>query len=380
MDLSLSEEQRLLKASAERFAADDYGFERRREIMRSTQGMSDDVWRQFADFGWLGTLVPERCGGLGMRLADMLVLGQALAPALVVEPLGTVGVLAATVTRRCAPEPQAGELLPRLVSGDWRATVAMYEPGSRYNLACVETTAARKGPGFVLNGQKCVVAALPQVDEVLVVARESGGTRDRGGISLFRVSRNAPGVSVIDYETVEGGRAGELRLENVEVPAAARWDGADDTLAEIERAADLMAAYTCADAVGAMQSALRLTAEYLRNRKQFGQPLGAFQALQHRMADMYIAEQRAVSALTMLMLQVDASEGADLSQLVSAAKAQIGRCGHFVAQQAVQLHGGIGVTDEYVIGHYLRRITGFEAAYGDTAWHLQRYARLSEVA
>lgn len=377
MSFVLTEDQQLLRESAERFVAEHYAFERRNAIVASEPGCDEEVWRAFADLGWLGMTVPERFGGLGVSQADRLVLFEALGRALIVEPLIPSAVLAPELIARSANDEQCEQMLGDTAAGRWRATVAFLEPGGRHNPALVSTRAERTARGYALSGAKSAVLGAPQAHAIVVSARTAGDARDRAGVSLFVVPREARGLKLRAFGTIDGARAAEVVLESVEVGEEARLGAEGEGLEPLEHAVDLAAAAACAEALGAIRALNSITAEYLRTRRQFGQPLGAFQALQHRMADMRIAEQRVTSLLAILRLKLDAADARARQRIVSAAKAQVGRCGRYVGQQAVQLHGGIGVSEELIVGHYFRRLTAIEASYGDTAWHLERVATSS---
>jgi hypothetical protein len=371
----LTDDQRLLRESAERFATGSYSFEHRRGIVALEHGFHEPTWRRYAEYGWLGLRIPEEHGGLGLPARDLLVLLETLGAAMPVEPLIPAAVLVPELLVRIAPRASRATRLARLAAGDWRASAALDETDARFNLERIATRAVRDGDGWRLSGRKAVVLGAPVAHEHLVLARTSGAPGDASGLALFAVPRGARGLGERVSRTVDGGACAELELDGVTVGPEEAWTS-PATLDAVQAAVDLAAAAACADAVGALRAAVRVTAVYLRQRQQFGQPIGAFQALQHRMADMYIAERRAVSILSMLAVAIDAPEGPARRRAVSAAKAQVGRCGRYIAQQAIQLHGGIGVTDEYVVGHCLRRMIAFESSWGHTEDHLARFIAL----
>lgn len=357
-----------------RFVSKYYSFEHRRTIVNASPGYDVEAWKQFADLGWLAINVPEDCEGLGGSHADLLVLSQALAPALIVEPWSTTAVIATELIKKLGSTHQRDACLPPIAAGSARWAVAWMEPSSRYGIRRIGTTARRTKTGWTLSGTKIPVQYLPLADHILVSARVLD---EQEKIGLFVVEPAATGVAIRPFETIDGQRGGELILSEVAISTeAALGDGSDATGA-LEQALDLAAAVSCAEAVGAMRCVNQLTTDYLRSRKQFGEPIGKFQALQHRLANMYMAEQRSISAVTMLQYALQNSSPQEREYAVSAAKVQIDKCARYIGQQAIQLHGGIGITDEYIVSHYFKRLTGIGSQYGDLNFHLDRLARLS---
>lgn len=375
MDFSLTEEQRLLQESVQRFVQDSYSFEQRRAIMANhPEGFSREVWSQFAEMGWLALPFDEADGGLGGGPVDMLVMLEALGEGLVVEPLVATVLLAGRALAQAGDDTQKAEWLAALMEGRLLAALAVYERRGRHAPDWVETRAARIGDSWRLDGAKSAVLHGACADLLLVSARTAGSPEEPKGISLFAIPADTPGVARTPWQTIDGLQACELTLEAVKLPAEALVGEQDDGLWQVEAVLDEAAAALCAEAVGAMSALTRITADYLRQRKQFGQPLAAFQVLQHRMADMSMETERARSLAILAALHARSEDTATRERAVSAAKFQAGRSGRFVGQQAVQLHGGIGISDELSVGHYFKRLTALDARLGSADWHLTRFA------
>jgi alkylation response protein AidB-like acyl-CoA dehydrogenase len=368
MDFSYTEEQILLRNSVAGYLTGRYGFEAWRKFTRSGEGRDPAHWRQFAELGLLAAPLPEEFGGLGGGPVDVMVVMEEFGKALVVEPYVPTVVVAGGAIARAGSPAQKQEWLPKVADGTAIFAFAFAEPTGRYNLADLRTAAKKQGDGYVLNGHKAVVIGAPWADMLLVTARTAGGVRDAKGVGLFLVERKAKGVSARDFSTVDGARASEITFENV--PAAA-LGSPDDGLPLIERACDEAIAAHCAEAVGCMKVLLDSTVAYSKSRKQFGLAIGKFQALQHRMVDMFVHNEQAVSATLMATLKLDTPGRA---KAVSAAKVQTGKAGRFVGQQAIQIHGGMGMTDELDIGHYFKRVTMIDTLYGNMDHHLKRFA------
>jgi hypothetical protein len=294
--------------------------------------------------------------------------------ALVVEPFVPTVVIGGGLVSRAGTDAQKQEWLGRIAGGDAIVAFAFAEPHGRYNLADLTTTAKKSGGGYVLSGQKVVVLGGPWADALIVTARTSGGQRDAKGVSIFIVDKKAKGIAARDYPTVDGQQASEISFENVEVPASALIGLADEGLPLVEQAVDEAMAAHCAEACGAMKVLVDATVEYSKTRKQFGVPLAKFQVLQHRMVDMFMNHEQSVSIALMATLKL--GDAAERAKAVAAAKVHIGRAGRFVGQQAVQIHGGMGMTDELNVGHYFKRVTMIDTLYGNIDHHLKRYAAL----
>ncbi|MEW5890958.1 MAG: acyl-CoA dehydrogenase family protein [Pseudomonadota bacterium] len=374
MDFNFTEEQSALQDTLRRFIAKDYGFERRRELACSELGFSRDTWRQFADLGLLALPFPEEYGGMGGNAVDTMIVMEAFGRGLVLEPYLATVVLCGSLVRDSGSEMQKKTILPAIAGGELLMALAHYEPGTRYELNHVQTTARPDAAGWVIDGAKSVVLGGPWADRLIVSARTSGDARDDAGISLFLVDRNAAGVALRAYPTQDGQRAAEITFTRVKAGADALLGAQGQGLAALARALDYGIAALCAEAVGAMAALNEATLEYLKTRKQFGQPIGKFQALQHRMADMLIAAEQARSMMYLASVKADSLDAAERSRNLSAAKAYVGQSARFVGQQAVQLHGGMGVTDELNVSHYFKRLTMINATFGDADHHLGRFS------
>ena len=373
MDFNYSDEQKLLIDSVERFVKDDYDFDTRRAIVKSEAGFRRDLWQQFGELGWLAVPFSEEDGGLGGTPVETMIIMESFGKGLVVEPYLSTVVMAGGLLKLGGTAAQKEAILPDLMAGSLIVAVGYAEPTSRFNLADVSTTATASGDGYVLKGHKSVVLHGPMADKLIVSARTSGGQRDAEGITLFLVDAGAAGVSRQDYPTVDGLRASEVILDNVQVSAGDIVGPLGGGLALLDQVVDEAIAAICAEAVGAMEVLHKATLEYCRTRVQFGQPIGRFQVIQHRLVDMYMAYEQAKSMAIMANLKLDA-EPAERRRAVSAAKVQIGKSARLVGQQAVQLHGGMGMTDELNVGHYFKRLTMIENLFGNTDFHLKRYA------
>lgn len=375
MDFDLSEEQRLLKESVGQMLADTYSFAARKSSTTHALGYNPEVWRRFAELGLFAVPFAEADGGIGGGPVEIMIVMDAIGRSLVVEPYLAQIVLAGGVIRHAASPSQRAAWLPDLISGTTRYAFAHPERASRYDLEVCETRAEHVGGDWLITGAKTLVQGGDSADQIIVSARTAGTARDRSGIALFRVSANAQGISRRGYPTQDGARAAEITLEKVHVAAGDAIGDPSAGLAVIERVTDEGLAAVCAEAVGAMDEMLRLTVDYLKTRKQFGTTIGSFQALQHRASDMFVATEQARSMAMLAAMMVEEPDPSERAKALAAAKVQIGRSGKFVSQQAVQLHGGVGVTMEYAIGHYMKRIAMIEPLFGDADHHLGRLAR-----
>jgi pimeloyl-CoA dehydrogenase small subunit len=376
MDFDYSEDQVLLQASVQRFVQNAYSFEQRRKIVATDEGYLASNWKQFAELGWLGMPFPEDFGGFGGTPVETMIVMEAFGGGLVAEPYLPTVVLGGGAVLHGGSEAQKQEILPAVAEGDLKLALGFVERQSRYNLADVETKASKAGGGWVLEGMKGVVFGAPAADRLIVSARTAGGSRDADGITLFLVDKAAEGVRVRGYPTADGLRAGEVHLDKVKLPADAVIGEVDGGLPLLEQVVDYGIAALCAEAVGAMKHLNDMTLDYLKTREQFGQPIGRFQVLQHRMVDMFIAHEEAKSMAMMAAMRADERDAAERRKAMSAAKVQIGKSARYVGQQAIQLHGGIGMTEEYAAGHYFKRLTMIERSLGDTDHHLKRFSEL----
>jgi len=389
MDLSFNDDQKQLQDALAKYIERDYGFERRRACQGTAEGFSREVWAQFAEMGLLSLPFAEADGGLGGGAAEMLVVMTAIGNGLMVEPYLATVVLAGGAIARAGSSAQKAELLGGIAEGKLIAAAAFEEPGARFNLAHVATTAKKAGAEYVLSGSKGVVLHGGQADWLVVSARTSGHVADEKGISLFVVDRKARGVSVRDYRTIDGLRAADITFDGVRVPAGALLGRKENEQENLEGAAfevidavaDAGVAALCAEAVGVMESLNRQTLEYIKGRQQFGVPIGSFQVLQHRAVDMFIhAEQSksmaylaAINAPVVCHSVGEAASIKERRRSVSAAKVHIGNSGRVVAQDAIQMHGGMGMTNELAAAHYAKRLTMIDFVLGDSAHHLSRF-------
>ena len=376
MDFSFTEEQTLLRNSVQKYLQNTYDFDTRRKVSKSDAGWRKEVYAYFAENGLLGAAIPEDFGGLGGSAVDTMIIAEEFGRALVIEPFIQNAVIAAGFLKAAGSTAQKETLLPAIAAGENVFAFAYAEPQGRYNLADLVTTAAKSGNGFTLNGYKAVVSGAPWADKLIVTARTSGGQRDADGVTVFVVDKNAKGVSTRDYPTVDGQRASEVTLENVTVGADAVIGEVGGGLKIVEKVTDEAIAALSAEAIGAMKVLNDTTIEYSKTRKQFGTPIGKFQVLQHRMVDMFMNYEQSVSITYMVTLKLEEEE-AERKKAASAAKVQIGKAGRFIGQQAVQIHGGMGMTDELAIGHYFKRATMIEGLFGSVDHHLKRYEALS---
>jgi len=380
VDFSYSEEQQMLQDSVSRFVISRYDFETRQKILQRDEGFDPQNWQMFAELGWLTVPFREEDGGFGASAVDLMVVMEEFGKGMVVEPFVPTTVLAGGLISELGDDEQRSALLGPVMEGGLQLALAYAEAGSRYNLASVATRAEKSGNDYVINGDKIVVLNGPSADQLVVVARTSGEERDEEGVSAFLVNAEADGLRRWGYPAVDGHRAAEVHLENVRVPASALLGLEGTALPALQRVIDTAALAAMSEGLGAMECLLKKTVEYARTRKQFDTPIGSFQALQHRMAEMFIECQlsRSIIVAAAMTLDSDAS-AADRQKAVSAAKSRAGRAMRRVGQEAVQIHGGIGMTDELDVGHYFKRVTTLEKLFGDTSFHTQRYARLSRT-
>jgi pimeloyl-CoA dehydrogenase small subunit len=378
MDFNFTSEQDMLRDSIARLIREQYDFETRRKVAKSETGWRPKMWAQFAEMGLLGASFSEADGGFGGGPVEAMIVSEEFGKGLVIEPYLQTVVIAGGFLKHAGTAAQKEDHLASIVSGERIFGFAGLEPKSRFDLNDVTTTAKKDGAGYVLNGQKAVAMGVPMASHIVVTARTSGGQRDTKGISVFIVPKDAKGVTTRDYPTVDGQRASEVYLENVSVGADALIGEADNAFPLIEKVADEAIASLCAEAHGGMGVLNSATLEYSKTRKQFGVPIGSFQVLQHRMADMFIAYEQAVSMTYMVTLKLEEADKAR-KLAASAAKVQIGKAGRLISQEAVQIHGGMGMTDELNVGHFFKRVTMIESQFGNTDWHLRRYTELSKA-
>ena len=374
MDLSLSVEHSILRDSVERFVRESYPFDKRRKIVDESESFLQENWQVFSKLGWLGLNLPEEFGGNGGSAVDTMVVAEALGPGLILEPFLETVVIGSKLIQLGYNEKLKSELLSNLVGGRLILTFAFAEPQSRYSLSDVQLSAKPNEDQFVLNGKKAVVRHASSADKIIVSARTAGGRRDKRGITLFLVERDSPGLSRRDYRLQDDIPASELIFDNVCLRRTAMIGDLDCALPMVELVVDHGIAMVCAEAVGIMSALYTATLQYVKTREQFGQPIGKFQVIKHRMVDMLMACEEARSMAYMATLKLDESDPNVRKRAASAAKVSIGKAARFVGQQSIQLHGGMGMTDELDVGHYFKRLTMIDILFGDVDFHLKRYS------
>jgi alkylation response protein AidB-like acyl-CoA dehydrogenase len=365
MDFEYSDEQKLFSETLRKFLNTGYNFDSRAKIMAGSAGYSEDVWAALAEMGILGVPFDAEHGGFGGNTVDMMVVMEALGEFLVVEPyLATVG-LGGRFVARGGSEAQQKRILPQLIAGKLKMAFAQTERGGRYDLSQVATTAKKSGDGWAIDGEKCMVLHGGSADVLVVSAQTSAG------ISLFLVEKGTPGLSMKEYRTLDNLRLADITFSNVKGELLGA-EGAGGPL--MEEVVDYATALVCAEAVGAIKYAHDATLDYLKTRRQFGVPIGSFQALQHRMVDILISYEQTKSIACLACVKVDTAEGAERRRVVSAAKIKVADACRHVSQEAVQLHGGMGMTEELKVSHTFRRLTSIAQAFGDADHHLERFA------
>jgi pimeloyl-CoA dehydrogenase small subunit len=374
MDFDLSGEQELLRDNVARLMKGRYGFEDRKAYQATPQGWSEKLWREYAEMGLLGAPFAEEDGGFGGGAVETMIVMEEFGKALALEPYLQTVVLCGSLLRHAASAERRADLIGAIAAGDLRLSFAHAERQSGFDLNDVGLSARKDGGAYLLNGEKALVGQGDSADKLIVSARLSGGRRDRGGIGLYLVDAAAPGVTRRGYPTQDGQRAADVTLANVRVEPRDALGDPEGALPVIERAVDETIAALSAEAVGAMSEALAMTVDYMKTRKQFGVPIGSFQALQHRAADMTVALEQARSMMYLATIMADEDDADERAKAISAAKTQIGRSAKFIGQQSVQMHGGIAMTYEYKVGHLFKRLTMIDAAYGDADVHVRRLA------
>lgn len=376
MNFDLSEEQQMLVDSIGKFLQNDYAFDVRRKLAKSELGFSRDNWKMYAELGWLSVPFAADNGGFGGSTVDLMLMHEQFGKAMVVEPLVPTLILGGRLIELLGNAAQKEALLSAVIQGELQLALASNERVARNNPAIVATTARRDGNDYVINGEKIVVLNGHAADKLLVTARTSGAQDAADGISVFVVDADAAGVERTVYPTVDGLRAADIRFSNVRVPAANLLGDEGAAFTAVETVIDEATLALCAEAVGAMEVMYKTTVDYTKTRKQFGMPIGKFQVLQFRMVDMFIAHEQSKSMIYMAALR--AQDGRDAARkAISAAKVQIGKASRKVGQEAIQLHGGMGMTDELNVGYYFKRVTAFDALFGNVDYHLERYTRVA---
>jgi alkylation response protein AidB-like acyl-CoA dehydrogenase len=375
MDLTLSDEQRLLRESVDRFIAETYDADHRRRIASDPLGFSPEIWKQFADLGWLALPIDEAYGGLGAGAIETGIVMEAFGRGLVTEPYLATVVIGAALISECGNESQKQAILPRIADGSLVLAFAHSERAARFDLGHVDTSAKRTADGWRLNGHKTAVLDGNAAGQIIVSARMTNGDGTPGKLCLFLVPSGTAGLSLRDYSRLGGGRAGNLDLADVSLAADALLGDGSDAQSKIEGVVDRALAALGSEAVGIMQIMLDMTLEYTKIRQQFGRPLAANQVIRHRLADMAMHCDEARSIALRAALMADA-EPIERGRAASGAKAKIGKCARFVAEQSVQLHGAMGVTEELDIGSYFKRLLAFDTMFGGSAHHYRRHAAL----
>ncbi|ORM31903.1 acyl-CoA dehydrogenase family protein [Williamsia sp. 1135] len=380
MDFTLTKEQELLRDGLAKFLASRYELAPSRAAAKTGAGWQPKIWHSFAEeLGILGATLPESEGGIGGGPVELMIVTEALGQALVVEPFVDTVVFGAGLLQRGGGE-RARAVLEQIVAGEAITAFAAIEPTSGHNYSDISTTARKDGDSWIINGTKEVVSSAPLANHLLVTARTDGEQRDTDGISLFLLEFDAAapaaGLGVHSYRTIDDRQASDLTFTDVRVPADALIGAEGQAWESIDRAVDEATAAVASEAVGLMRKVLNDTVDYAKQRQQFGQAIGSFQALQHRMVDMYMELEQSTAAVYLAVLNLD-GDRVDRALAVSAAKATIGRSARFIGQNAVQLHGGMGMTEELAIGHYFKRLTAIEYEFGSADQHIARYAALT---
>ena len=375
MDFNFNEEQTLIQNQVSQFIQRDYEWEKRQALVNSDLGFGQDNWKTFAELGWLGISLSEESGGFGGSALESMIIMEEFGKGLVVEPFLETVVLCGGLLDASANNEQKKEILEKVISGDVHLALAFTEPQSRFNLHDVTTEAKKDGDNYKINGFKSVVMNGPNANSLLVVARTSGNQLDKEGISLFLVDPETPGISLRNYPTVDGRRASEITFENVSVSSHNLIGEEGSSLGQLEKSIDEATLAICAEAVGAMEVLYKTTVEYSKTREQFGQAIGKFQVLQHRMVDMFMEYEQCKSLLYMATIK-NVENAEDAKKSISGLKYQVGKAARFIGQQAVQLHGGMGVTEELNVGHFFKRLTTITTIFGNTHYHLKKYSNL----
>ncbi len=375
MDFTFNEEQSLIQDQVDQFILKEYDWETRQSLSHSDLGFGQENWQKFAELGWLGISVSEDSGGFGGSAIESMLIMEAFGKGLVVEPFLETMIMSGGILDDHGSAEQKSSLLEPAIAGNMQLALAYAEPQSRFNLSDVVTEAKEDGDNFILNGYKSVVMNGPSANKIIVSARTSGSQLDENGITLFVIDSEASGLNKANYKTVDGRRASDLTIENVSVSRDDIVGELDSGYEILDSAIDKAILAISAEAVGAMEVLYKTTVEYTKTREQFGTAIGKFQVLQHRMVDMFMEYEQCKSLLYMATMKHE--EGAvDSKKAISGLKYQVGKAGKFIGQQAVQLHGGMGVTDELNVGHYFKRLTTVGTIFGNTDYHLKKYTSL----
>tara|TARA_B110000008_G_scaffold309_1_gene253 strand:+ start:1137 stop:2264 length:1128 start_codon:yes stop_codon:yes gene_type:complete len=375
MDFTFNEEQTLIQDQVDQFIQKEYDWETRQSLSNSDLGFGDNNWQKFAELGWLGISTSEECGGFGGSAIESMLIMEAFGKGLVVEPFLETIIMCGGLLDEHGTDQQKSSILESAIEGKMHLAMAYAEPQSRFNLSDVVTEAKEDGDSFVLNGYKSVVMNGPSANKLIVSARTSGAQLDENGITLFLIDGDAEGLNKTNYKTVDGRRASDLTIENLKVTKDNIIGQINDGFTLLDSSIDRAILAISAEAVGAMEVLYKTTVEYTKTREQFGTSIGKFQVLQHRMVDMFMEYEQCKSLLYMATMKQE--EGSiDSKKAISGLKYQVGKAGKFIGQQAVQLHGGMGVTDELNVGHYFKRLTTIGTIFGNTDYHLKKYSSL----
>jgi|TARA_Y100000817_G_scaffold97868_1_gene76265 alkylation response protein AidB-like acyl-CoA dehydrogenase len=375
MDFTFNEEQTMIQDQVEQFIQKEYDWETRQELSNSDLGFGTHNWKTFAELGWLGIAVSEKNGGFGGSSIETMLIMEEFGKGLVVEPFLETVVMSAGILDRHGTDEQKNQVLNSVINGEMHLALAYAEPQSRFNLSDVVTEAKEDGDNFVINGFKSVVMNGPSANKIIISARTSGTQLEDKGISLFLVDSDIEGLTKSDYKTVDGRKASDINLENVIVSNSCLIGSLNAGFDILDEAIDRSILAISAEAVGAMEILYKTTVEYTKTREQFGTPIGKFQVLQHRMVDMFMEYEQCKSLLYMATMKNEES-APDAKKAISGLKYQVGKAGKFVGQQSVQLHGGMGVTDELNVGHYFKRLTTIGTIFGNADFHLKQYTSL----
>ena len=378
MDFNFTEEQTLLENMVTAFVRDNYPWEAREAIVKTEEGWKPENWTQFAELGLLGVPFAEEFGGLGGSVVDTMIVMEQFGKGLVVEPYMPSVILAGGLITSLGTKSQIDTIVPTIISGDVRYAFAHSEPQSRFDLFDVKTSAVANGDDFILNGFKSVVFAGPIATHLIISARTSGEQRDTDGITLFLVDKNAEGITMQNYPTIDEYRASEVVIENLKVSKDMVLGEVGKAYDAIDENIDKSTIAACAEALGILQILKDSTIDYCKNRKQFGQAIGKNQSIQHRLVDMMIEYEQSKSILYMACT-VDLSDTNERRKAVSAAKARIGKAIKFVGENAIQLHGGMGMVDEYMVSHYFKRATMLGVLFGNEDYHMKRYSDITQA-
>ena len=375
MDFTFNEEQTLIQDQVDQFIQKEYDWETRQSLSNSELGFGDNNWQKFAELGWLGISTSEDNGGFGGSAIESMLIMEAFGKGLVVEPFLETIIMSGGLIDEHGSDQQKSSILEPAIAGQLHLALAYAEPQSRFNLSDVVTEAKSDGDNFILNGYKSVVMNGPSANKIIISARTSGKQLEENGITLFIVDGDSEGLNKTNYKTVDGRRASDLTIENVSVSK-------DDIVGQIDEGFDILDSSIdrailaiSAEAVGAMEVLYKTTVEYTKTREQFGTSIGKFQVLQHRMVDMFMEYEQCKSLLYMATMKHEEGS-ADAKKAISGLKYQVGKAGRFIGQQAVQLHGGMGVTDELNVGHYFKRLTTVGTIFGNSDYHLKKYTSL----